>query len=296
MKSIKIMIVSFMQLGIGFLVASCEPESHSLGKALDESEITFEVTQDFTASAGGNLVNLKSLTTGVIPYWSFTDSEGKALGHSNLGETSVSFPFAGTYNISYSAFSKGGSVTATKSVTVTENDASFFSDPRWNLLTNGENGKTWVLKMVAPIEFVGTNIHSPAMDTTYGVSNGGGDWSWYPNFSDIPWAGYENKDWGEITFDLNGGYNVTVTQTSVIAGSIEKTTKTGTFTYSQTSDFTNDKIVFNGGTEMLHMNGDYASGFSFSNVNLYELTETTLSYIAVRADGQRLVYHLIPKP
>lgn len=296
MKKIQIIIMSFFVLGIGVFMASCEPDTHSLGSLPDESILNFEVTQDFVVKPGGNVVNLKNQTQGIIPYWSYTSSDGKALGHSNLNETSVVFPFAGTYNISFTAFDKGGSVTSTKTVTVTENDASLFSDPRWAMLTNGVEGKTWVLKMVAPIEFVGTNIHSPAMDVTYGVSNGGGDWSWYPNFADIGWAGYENKDWGEITFNLDGGYNVTVKQTSIEPGSTVKTTKTGTFTYTQTSDFSNDNIVFNGGAEMLHMNGNYSSSFSFSAIRLYELTDTTLSFAAIRADGQVLIYHLIPKP
>jgi hypothetical protein len=294
MKKIQIIIVSFLMLGVGFLISSCEPDSHSLGRLPDESILNFEVTQDFDASPGGNIVNVKGLTPGIIPYWSFTSSDGKELGHSNLNETSVTFPFAGTYNINFTAFDKGGSVTSTKTVTVEQNDANAFSDPRWAMLTNGVEGKTWILKMVAPIEFVGTNIHSPAMDETYGVSNGGGDWSWYPNFSDIPWAGYEDKDWGEITFDLDGGYNVTVKQTSVETGSSDQTTTTGTFSYTQTSDFSEDKIVFNGGVEMLHMNGDYSSSFSIAR--LYELTDTTLSYVAIREDGQVLIYHLIPKP
>jgi hypothetical protein len=36
---------------------------------------------------------------------------------------------------------------------------------------------------------------------------------WWPGSSDISWSGIENKDWGEVTFDLNGGYNISVTQT-----------------------------------------------------------------------------------
>lgn len=288
MKKIQIIIVSFLMLGIGFLATSCEPDTHSLGSLPNESKLDFEVVQDLVAKPGGNLVKLKNLTPGVIPYWSYTDSNGNELGHTNLGETSIVFPFAGTYNISFIAFDKGGSVSSTKTITVTENDTSLFGDPRWDMLTNGVEGKTWILKMEAPIEFIGR----PTDYVNIAVSGHG----WWPNFSDIGWAGYENKDWGEITFDLNGGFNVSVTQTSVVAGSTAKTTKTGTFTFQMTDGSTNDRLIFNGGLEMLHMNGSYNTGFTFSNVKIVELTDDSLAYIAIREDTDNLIYHLIPKP
>ena len=61
MKKIQIIIVSFLTLGVGFLVSSCEPDTHSLGSLPDESILNFEVTQDFEASPGGNVVNVKNL-------------------------------------------------------------------------------------------------------------------------------------------------------------------------------------------------------------------------------------------
>lgn len=248
----------------------------------------------YSAVVTGNNLVLKNLTPDVIPYWSYSDSKGNELGHSNLNETTIAMPFAGTFTVNFTAFERGGSVSSSVVVKVLQNDNSLFSDPRWALLTNGVLGKTWKLKMVAPIEFVGNNTHDPVMDAIYGA--GAFEWNWYPNFSDISWAGYENKDWGEITFDLNGGYNVTVKQTSVVTGSNVQTTKTGTYSYGQTPKFTNDRIIFNGNLEMLHMNGNYSNSFTFSSVRLYELTATTLSYAAVRDDGQILIYHLIPKP
>ncbi len=62
MKNIKILIASFLMLGIVSLITSCEPESHSLGKTLDKSDIQFDITQDFTADPGGNTVILTNQT------------------------------------------------------------------------------------------------------------------------------------------------------------------------------------------------------------------------------------------
>jgi hypothetical protein len=293
MKKIKIVIVSFLMLGIGFLITSCEPEIHSLGSLPDESILDYEIVQDFVAKPAGNLVKLKSLTPGIIPYWSYTDSNGNELGHTNLGETSINLPFAGTYNISYTAFDKGGSVTSTETITVTENDESFFSDPRWNMLTNGVEGKTWIVNIVtqASIGFAAPEY----INTTVG----GGWGAWMPDSNnDIGWSGIETKDWGEITFDLNGGYNVTVTQTSEVSGSTQKTTTTGTYTYEMTDEFTKDRLIFNGGLKMLHTNAyytDLSPGFSFSNVRLVELTESTLKYAMVRPDNSQTIVNLVPK-
>jgi hypothetical protein len=289
MKNIFLKLIAIITLGILF---SCEPIEDRFGlpdMTLESSEL------QYSAVVTGNNLVLKNMTPDVIPYWSYADAKGNELGHSNLNETTIAMPFAGTFSVTFTAFARGGSVSSSVVVKVLQNDNSLFSDPRWAMLTNGVLGKTWKINMVAPIEFVGTNIHSPAMDAIYGSAPGSGDWNWYPNFSDISWAGYEDKDWGEITFDLKGGYNVTVKQTSVVTGSTAQTVKTGTYSYSQTSDFTNDRIIFNGNLEMLHMNGSYSNSFTFSNVRLYELTATTLSYAAVRQDGQVLIYHLIPK-
>jgi hypothetical protein len=288
MKNIFLKLIIIMALGSLF---SCDPIEDR--NSLPSMKLTSSDLKYSAVVTGNNLV-LKNLTPDVIPYWSYSDSKGNELGHSNLNETTIAMPFAGTFTVNFTAFERGGSVSSSVVVKVLQNDNSLFSDPRWALLTNGVLGKTWKLKMVAPIEFVGNNTHDPVMDAIYGA--GAFEWNWYPNFSDISWAGFEDKDWGEITFDLNGGYNVTVKQTSVVTGSTIKTTKTGTYSYSQTPKFTNDRIIFNGNLEMLHMNGNYSNSFTFSNVRLYELTATTLSYAAIRDDGQILIYHLIPKP
>ena len=279
-------------LGIGFLATSCEPDTHSLGSLPEESKLDFVVVQDLVANPAGNVVKLKNLTPGVIPYWSYTDSNGNELGHTNLNETSVVFPFAGTYNISFTAFDKGGSVSSTKTVTVEHNDTSLFSDPRWALLTNGEEGKTWIIDRVtqASIGFVGPGF----INTTVG-----GDWTYFPGSnSEISWSGIENKDFGEITFDLDGGYNTKIVQTSEVLGSTQQTTTTGTFSFILSPGSTNDRIIFNGGLKMLHTNAYYtslSSGFSLSNVRLIELTENTLKYVMILADGGVIAVNLVKK-
>lgn len=286
MKNIFLTLIAIITVGSLF---SCEPveDRNSL------PAMTLKSTDlNFTAVANGNTIELKNLTPDVIPYWSYVDSKGNELGHSNLNETTIPMPFAGTYTINFSAYTKGGSVTATKTVTISKNDQTLFNDPRWVMLTNGIAGKTWVFNMVteSPFAFVGGGYINKTVE---------GDWAWYPgSINDVSWSGVENKDWGEVTFDLNGGYNVKVTQTSLTTGSSVKTTQSGTYNFSLTTGSTNDRIILNGGIEMLHLNAyynDVMSGFSFSNVRLIELTASSLRYAAIRNDGVQVVMNLVPK-
>jgi len=54
-----------------------------------------------------------------------------------------------------------------------------------------------LLENESPIAFVGAGY----INTTVG-----GDWAWFPgSINDVGWSGIENKDFGEITFDLDGG-------------------------------------------------------------------------------------------
>ncbi|MBA0882977.1 hypothetical protein [Flavobacterium undicola] len=286
MKNIFLTVIAIIAMGSLF---SCEPveDRNSLpAMSLMSTDL------NFTAVVNGNTIQLKNLTPDVIPYWSYVDSKGNELGHSNLNETSIPMPFAGTYTINFSAYTQGGSVTATKTVTISKNDQTLFSDPRWAMLTNGVVGKTWVFNMVteSPFAFVGGGYINKTVE---------GDWAWYPgSINDVSWSGVENKNWGEVTFDLNGGYNVKVTQTSLTTGSTVKTTKSGTYNFSLTTGSTNDRIILNGGIEMLHLNAyynDVMSGFSFSNVRLIELTASSLRYAAIRNDGVQVVMNLVPK-
>jgi hypothetical protein len=289
MKRKLYILVAAIALGSFF---SCEPveDRDSLpGISLTPETLKFSIVQNAQKK---NEVKLTNLDSSVIPYWSCSDSEGE-LAHYNTNEQTVFFPFAGNYTVNFTAFTRGGAVYANPvNIKVDQNDSSYFSDPKWNLLTNGVAGKTWVINFVteSPFAFVGAGYTNTTVQ---------GDWAWFPgSVNDVSWSGIEVKDWGEVKFDLNGGYNVSVTQTSLTNGSNEKTTTKGTYTFQRTADFTNDRLMFNGGIQMLHANAYYnetMSGFSFSNVRLLELTATSLRYAIIRNDGVQVVMNLIPK-
>jgi hypothetical protein len=287
----RILYILIAAVTIGSLLFSCEAveDRESLpAVTLTPSTLKFSVKP---TAENPNVVVLKNEDPNVLPYWRYVDGDGNEIGHSNKSEDRLVFPFAGKYTVYYTAYARGGSVEAVPvSLDITQNDETQFGDERWGFLTNGAAGKTWVLDMEKPLEFIGkpTNYENIA-------TSGHG---WWPFLSEISWAGLENKNWGEVTFRLNGGFNVSVTQTNPTAGSTQQTTKTGTFNLNLTTGSKNDRIVFNGGVEMLHPSeaSVFDSSFSFTNVQIVELTETTLAFIAIRADKDYLIYHLIVKP
>lgn len=198
MKKTKILIVSFLMLGIGFLISSCEPESLSLGSQLDKSEIDFEIVQDFSVDPGGNTVILTNKTPGVVLTWDY------GTGRSNKKTETVKYAFKGDYTIKVSAVTEGGIVELDPvTVTVTDDNLNYVNDPLWTALTGGVgNTKTWVLDNgdygLAPGAL---SYADPA--TTVEWNNFTPNWEPEGN---PPGSEDVNMGWGStMTFSLDGG-------------------------------------------------------------------------------------------
>jgi len=178
-------------------LAACSPTQMRYDQAspIDKSKLKFSVSQQ---QGYDNKVFLLSQTPGVIPYWNY------GVGTSTNVADTVILPFGGPHTIKYSVSSAGGFVTGDSvNIQVSQNDPVYFSDPRWNMLTNGETGKTWVLDMTQPIGWYGLDYlkHNGSAD----------DWNWHPTYVGNEWV-MNNVNWGQMTFDLNGDFHYNVTQ------------------------------------------------------------------------------------
>lgn len=265
MKQLTKMLAAFIALGMMF---SCEPveDRDSLpAVTLSPSEINFSVVKD---PLNPNRVLMTNLTEGIIPYWNYTNSRGDDLGHSNQHEASVVLPFAGTYTFYFTAYTRGGAVTAVPvPITIDSNYEQYFEEPEWAWLTNGTEGKKWVLNMSSPIGWAGLDFPWDPAGADY--------WNWYPDYAGNEWV-MANRDWGSMTFDLDGNYNVSVTQTAL--NSNAQTTKVGTFSLN----LEGHKLTFNGGPELLFGGDYYPDSSNWVSVNVLSITENSLELAVIR--------------
>lgn len=191
MKKFKIFL---SLLAVAGCIVSCDPSEKrdSLPGLLDISQLSYSVTQ---APGQDNIVYLESKTKGAIPYWDYGS------GTSTRVLDTISFAFAGTYTIKYAVSASGGFVgTDSTTITVSHDSLGLVTDPDWINLSNGQEGKTWVLNMDHPLGYYGLD---------YLKNNGSSDdWSWEPDYVGNEWL-MANKDYGYIKFDLNGGAHYT---------------------------------------------------------------------------------------
>lgn len=222
MKKISIHIVKMLLAVMLVSLWSCEDFDNEIGPILDASELDYSVVQDYTIDEGGNTVILTNYTPQTIPVWDYGS------GTSRRAVDTIRFAFAGTYTINFSAITEGGVVEGQPvTITVTENNFNYVSDPIWEMLTGGVgNTKTWLLDVDAdgvskywngPMFFFGADIGylEEGGDWGDGVHTTGcyGDdcWTWDPDLPSIQGWGFSGPaDFGEMTFGLVDGATLEV--------------------------------------------------------------------------------------
>ncbi len=229
MKKLKILFAQVLALGIGLLITSCEPETHSLGDILDKSSIEFEIVQDFETDPGGNTVIMTNKTDGVVLTWDY------GTGRSNKKVQTVQYAFKGEYTINISALTAGGIVELDPvTITVTDDNLNYVNDPLWTALSGGVgNSKTWYLDLNAegeskyfgaPMSFSGDGLvwgkeclfDDPTDVDAY-------CWIWEPEWAGNEWIA-EPGDYGYMTFSLEGGPFVEVNHAFTTSRGLENGT------------------------------------------------------------------------
>lgn len=137
-------------LGIAALILTmfaCTPEMEdgiNIGSAPTADQLDFTITKG-TSDFKFVLANTSKITG--IPSWDLGNG-------SKSTEVSpvANYPLPGTYTITMTLVTKGGTASITKTVTQTKTDYSIFNDPKFILLSGGTAataGKTWVLDSLA---------------------------------------------------------------------------------------------------------------------------------------------------
>jgi hypothetical protein len=201
--------IFYLIVGAAFLISACEPieKRQEAGPIVPAEDFVYTITNDATHDY---IVYLNNKTPEVMFSWDY------AWGSTRKQMDTVHLLVPGTYTVKITALTAGGIVTTTKSVTVTEQDPDAFQEPQWAMLTNMAAGKTWVWN-----------------DALAGVwGNGGFKGCNAPCWWVVNKAGMSDQQAGndEMTFDLNGGYHLTLKAAARPAA--YKGTTTGTFNLS----------------------------------------------------------------
>jgi hypothetical protein len=122
---------------------ACKPEMDStidIGQAPTEDQLDFTATP---TAAKANILEIKNTSkiAGIVT-WDFGNN-AKGKGES----ATVEYPFKGTYNVVMTLYSKGGSISKSKTITIANDDMSMLNTPMYTALTGGASnqaGKTWV--------------------------------------------------------------------------------------------------------------------------------------------------------
>ena len=147
MKKYKYMTRITGILAIIALVIACEPQmadKPDIGLAPTDAQLDFTITPG-TDEFRFVLTDASSVTG--IPSWDLGNgsksSASPAVGY---------YPLPGTYTITMTLVTKGGTAKKSKTLTTTETDYSIFTDPKFIMLSGGiadVTGKTWVLDSMA---------------------------------------------------------------------------------------------------------------------------------------------------
>ncbi len=125
------------------LMTSCDPQENNeygLGTTPTETDLSFTATP---SSSKANIIVLKNTSSvSGVATWNLGN------GATAKGESvEAQYPFAGTYTVSLTLYTTGGSATVTKQIIIAEDDMSLLDTPMYNALTGGADnlaGKTWV--------------------------------------------------------------------------------------------------------------------------------------------------------
>jgi PKD repeat protein len=129
------------------ILGSCEPTvlpTPDIGAAPTAADLQITITPG--ADAFHFTIENKSAVTGIAGW----DLGNGSTANGNKAE--VYYPVPGTYTITLTLYAKGGHASTTKTVTTSETDWAYFSDPVITLLCGGIdaiNGRSWVLDSLA---------------------------------------------------------------------------------------------------------------------------------------------------
>ena len=139
----KRLIYNFIRiLSLTLFVMSCDPSEDelTLGAPPTAEDAVFTYTID---AENENIIHFRNTSEGFIKNWDFGNG-GTAKG----SEVTGIFPLKGSYEVSLTVVTSGGSAKSVQTIEIAETDPTLLDLPVYNMLTGGADqpeGKTWVV-------------------------------------------------------------------------------------------------------------------------------------------------------
>ena len=143
----KIQYILFLAV-TALVLGSCKPtelQNPDVGPAPKASDLVISVTPG--ADAFHFVIENKTTAVTGMAAWDLGNGNT-----ANGNKVTAYYPVPDTYTVTMTFYAKGGNVSVTKTITTTETDWAYFSDPNITMLSGGidaVNGKTWVMDSLA---------------------------------------------------------------------------------------------------------------------------------------------------
>lgn len=155
----KILYSLFLIASIQLVITACKEDDPQLGPAPTEEDAAFTFEP---STQTPNILNFTSNTDAFLKKWDFGNGT-KAEGN----EVTGIYPFKGTYTVTLTVYTSGGSISNSLDVVIENDDPTLLDIPVYNMLTGGAaktEGKTWILDATRAGHFgVGPNPSNPAL-------------------------------------------------------------------------------------------------------------------------------------
>lgn len=248
------------------LALACKEDDPQLGPppTEDQAEFTFEPSEE-----SDNIIRLTNTSSAFLKKWDFGNGE-TAEGD----EVEVTYPFAGTYEITLTVYNSGGSVSTKQTIVIENSDPGLLKPVYGILAGNSAEGKTWIV--------------ASSVSGHMGVGPAAGsnpDW-WAAGPNDKSDTGlYDDK----FTFKLNGFQFVQTTNGDVYINNNQASNFPGAYDnkgdktapYTAPTNLTWSITTADNGNDVINVTNNGFIGY-YTGTSKYEIISITESEMMIK--------------
>lgn len=263
-------LINILFIGLLMVTFSCEEEEFDLGLAPTAADAVFTFEAD---AQGENYIKLTNTSDAFLKVWDFGN------GSSMKGDDVIAYyPFAGTYDVTLTVYTKGGAASSTATVTIANTDPEICNVEFLQLLTGGcsaTEGKTWVIDAersghfgIGPIGSAGPDWYQATANEKVGGGMYDDEFTFFLNESK-----FVQQTNGDVYINTAQGSNFPGATDSPVGDLIAPFTSPGDINYSITED--------EGGNKFINLTNNAFIGYN-TGVSTYQIMSITEDEMFIR--------------